>query len=891
MKINLPVTDVEYVFTQTDSAVSRTDLQGRIVYVNEDFLRINGYLPDELIGESANILRHPDMPAEAYADMWASLKADRPWTGLLRNRCKNGDYYWALTNITPIYELGQCTGYLSVSSKPDAEQTAAAAKSYARFRSGRAGGMRFENGKVVRASLAGRLNLMKNASIKFRMLSVLLAMAMLMIVISSNGLLGMSRASEGLRTVYEQHTVTLGALGEIKSKVLHIRTAMVTGLTFASEAPKQLEEIDQDVSAIDRLWQSYMAGSLTPEERTLAGKFAQEYRSCLEQGIRPAMQLQRSQGSADAAQFYWQQMRPLCKPVSEEINALVALQLDAAKQQYQDSLTRYGRARNTAIALVLLGLLMALWESMTVFRGIIAPIEKVVALLQMVSQGKYDNAIEISRQDEIGKLLNGLKSMQIRLGFDVAEARRVANENLRIRIGLDNVSTSVMISDTEHRVIYMNDAARLLMKEAERDIRRDLPDFNADAMMGNSIDLFHRNPAHQRTMLDNLDQTYRTQMQLGGRTFAVAASPVMDKNRVRLGAALEWTDRTAQVVAEKEVAMIVAAAADGDFTQRLDMQGKTGFFRQLAEGINQLMQTSDRGMSEVARMLGSLARGDLTDSISSDYSGTFGRLKDDANATSDQLKQIIGKILEATLTINTASREIAAGNQDLSRRTEVQASSLEETAASMEELTSTVRHNAENAKQANQLAIGASDTASRGGAVVNQVVATMGSINESSKKIVDIISVIDGIAFQTNILALNAAVEAARAGEQGRGFAVVATEVRNLAQRSAAAAREIKTLIGDSVGKVEDGSRLVAEAGRTMDEIVSSIRRVTDIMSEISAASTEQSQGIEQVNTAIAQMDQATQQNAALVEEASAAAKSLEEQAQNLSVSVSTFRM
>src|SRR5512147_2455503 len=241
----------------------------------------------------------------------------------------------------------------------------------------------------------------------------------------------------------------------------------------------------------------------------------------------------------------------------------------------------------------------------------------------------------------------------------------------------------------------------------------------------------------------------------------------------------------------------------------------------------------------------------------------------------DSLVRVVSQVRSGTDTVATASSQIAAGNLDLSSRTEEQASSLEETASSMEELTSTVKQNAENARQANQLAIGSSDVAGKGGAVVSQVVTTMDAINEASRKIVDIISVIDGIAFQTNILALNAAVEAARAGEQGRGFAVVAGEVRNLAQRSAAAAKEIKTLIGDSVDKVENGSKLVANAGQTMDEIVTSIKRVTDIMAEISAASAEQSAGIEQVNTAITQMDEVTQQNAALVEEAAAAAESL----------------
>ena len=260
-------------------------------------------------------------------------------------------------------------------------------------------------------------------------------------------------------------------------------------------------------------------------------------------------------------------------------------------------------------------------------------------------------------------------------------------------------------------------------------------------------------------------------------------------------------------------------------------------------------------------------------------------------AMRDDLAKIVSEVRDGTDTIATASNEIATGNLDLSARTEEQASSLEETAASMEELTSTVKQNADNARQANQLAASASEVATRGGAVVSQVVDTMASINDSSKKIVDIISVIDGIAFQTNILALNAAVEAARAGEQGRGFAVVASEVRNLAQRSASAAKEIKALIGDSVEKVEVGNKLVSDAGQTMDEVVASVRRVTDIMGEITAASSEQSAGISQVNQAIAQMDAATQQNAALVEQAAAAAESMQGQAARLLQAVRVFHL
>jgi methyl-accepting chemotaxis protein len=286
-----------------------------------------------------------------------------------------------------------------------------------------------------------------------------------------------------------------------------------------------------------------------------------------------------------------------------------------------------------------------------------------------------------------------------------------------------------------------------------------------------------------------------------------------------------------------------------------------------------------------------VAQGDLTTHIEVDSKDETGALLQALKDMNEALVRIVGEVRTGTDTIATASRQITSGNQDLSARTEQQAGSLEETASSMEQLTSTVKQNADNARQANKLAISASEVAVLGGSVVSQVVETMESINQSSKKVVDIISVIDGIAFQTNILALNAAVEAARAGEQGRGFAVVASEVRSLAQRSAAAAKEIKTLIGDSVEKVDTGAKLVDQAGSTMDEVVASVKRVTDLISEIAAASEEQRSGIEQVSQAVGHMDEVTQQNAALVEEAAAASEAMQEQALRLSQTVAVFQL
>jgi len=528
MRVNLPITDQEYLLPQDAALVSRTDLKGRITYVNPIFIEASGYELDELIGKAHNIVRHPDMPPEAFADMWDTLGRGLPWTGLVKNRRKNGDFYWVQANVTPIHRNGVAEGYMSVRSRPERADVEQISRIYRRLLDGQAKGLQIRRGEVVRHGVVDPIGNLRRIPVRSRVFAVTAGAAVLSLGVGAAAWPELSR------------------------------------LAAASTAP----------------------------------------------GWLPTLIATASLGSAAA----W----------------------------------------------VGLGYFL----SRTVFQ----PLDKAVDVAQAIAGGTLLK-FQIHPHDETKRLLRALNQMSANL-------------------------------------------------------------------------------------------------------FAIVA---------------------------------------------------------------------DVGTNVVGVM--------------------------------------------------TASGQIAAGNQNLSSRTEAQASSLEETAASMEELTSTVKQNADNAHQADQLAASASEVAVKGGEVVAQVVDTMASINASSKKIVDIIGVIDGIAFQTNILALNAAVEAARAGEQGRGFAVVAAEVRNLAQRSAAAAKEIKGLIDDSVGKVDAGSALVAEAGKTMQEIVGSVKRVTDIMGEITTASQEQTSGIEQINQAITQMDQVTQQNAALVEEAAAAAHALESQAGGLVEAVSVFRV
>ena len=693
---------------------------------------------------------------------------------------------------------------------------------------------------------------MNNLTIKTRLIFVIGFLSVLLVVIGAYSLWGMSQSNEGLRTVYEDRTVPMGQLDEIKLNILHIRAAVVTGLSYHKEAPAQHQEIGQDISGISKSWDAYVATYLTPEEKILADKFAGDYKHCLDDGVKPAMALQRDEKWGDAEQFYWEKMRPLCKPVTEGISALMQLQLDVAKTEFNNSKSNFVTVRTIAIGMILLGIMLAVWIGWMLIRSVSTSLHVAQQVAGAIAGGDLTSSIEVNQKDEVGQLLRSMNAMQEALKSIVAEIKVIV-EAAAIR---GDFSVKMNLND---KAGYTKELSELLNK------------------LSDVTDTGLHDITRVATALSNGDLSQKITREYPG-AFGQTAQGVND-TVVVLNAIVE------------DIQFIVLSAGQGDFSVKMDMNGKQGYTKTLAELLNQLTEVTDTGLRDIMRVANALAAGDLTQQISKDYPGLFGQTKDGVNTTVENLKKLVDEIKVSVDSIDTASKEIASGNTDLSQRTEEQASSLEETAASMEELTSTVKHNADNAKQANQLAHSASEIAQKGGDVVHEVVGTMSSINESSRKIVDIISVIDGIAFQTNILALNAAVEAARAGEQGRGFAVVAAEVRNLAQRSAEAAKQIKTLIGDSVEKVEGGSRLVDDAGKTMEEIVNAVKRVTDIMSEISAATAEQSQGIEQVNQAITQMDEVTQQNAALVEEAAAAAESLEEEAQSLTRSVSVFKV
>jgi len=585
------------------------------------------------------------------------------------------------------------------------------------------------------------------------------------------------------------------------------------------------------------------------------------------------------------------------------------------------------------------------------------------------------------------------------------------------RQAVEGITSAVMCVDRDLRITYCNRATLDLMRQHAAVFRAAFPGFSADALVGTCIDVFHKNPAHQRKLLaDPGNLPYAANIRVGPMMFRITVAAVHSPSGDHVGSTLEWLDVTelkrkesenadlaaqaaaiskSQAVIQfamdgtvlsanenflrvlgyqldevvgkhhsmfvdpdytrsteyrmfwhnlnegrydageyrrigrggKEVwlqasynpvfdaagkpckvikyaaditmqkrgqaafAALIAQAAAGKLDERIDTTGYTGATLETITAVNRLMDGVSAPLREVKRVLSALAKGDLVASMQGEYHGEFAVLRDAVHGSMTSLRELVGQILGGAGAIDGAAGQIAEGNASLNARTQAQSAALEETAASIEEMTATVKRNASNAHQANQLAAGARDVADKGGRVVESAVGAMSAITESSAKVADIIGVIEQIAFQTNMLALNAAVEAARAGDQGRGFAVVAAEVRNLAQRSAAAAREIKALIQDSADKVGQGAKLVHQSGDALRDIVTSVKKVSDIIGEITVASEEQATGIEQINTAVVQMDRGTQENAALVEEATAAAAALTEQARGLVDLVAVFQI
>ena len=1017
MKIKMPVTQQQVDLKETTSIVSKTDLNGLITFVNQDFIDISGFTEDELIGQNQNIVRHPDMPPEAYADLWATIKAEKPWIGIVKNRCENGDHYWVEAIITPMREDGKVTGYLAVRRRATPQQIEGALRYHDVLK----------NGESFIARQQRRFaNLKRRINLKQRILFIFIAMAVTTLLVGYFGMTGILKSNEKLSSVYKNNVIPLKQLKIIADmyavnivdtshKVRNGNLTWAQGETNVEDALKE----------VDKQWKVYNATKHNAKEK----KLVEEVESLFVKANAATAMLQdilRTQDAKRIVAFTTTELYPAIDPLSKQISALVNFQLKEAEYQYTDPEIAFSTHQNLIIGITLLGALVVGVLGRSLINAVMPRISDAVRYLNLTAQGeKHESVRRTGHRDEITDVMDAYRSLKSLLDFDHTET---VSRIERIKYALDNSTSAVTISNDNNRLIYMNKSCVKLWEDMSTEISKKHAGFSVSGMIGQRVGEYLQDDADKASFAGALSSTKVINTSVANRHLNIVLNPVHDAEGKYLGRMTQWQDRTAEVIAERQIADLISKTVAGQLNERIDTAHlPEGFIGDTGLGINKILDAVVGPFNMAASYVNSLAKGNVPNKITDHYNGDFNIIKDNLNACIDSLNALIAdasmlakateegalskradatkhlgdyrKIIEgvnasldyvvgplntvahyvdeiskgeipprvselyngdfnniknsintcisainalvedtdmltdaardgriyiradaskhqgdfskivegvnetleliaqpiitvkeAAETINTAAQEIASGNNDLSQRTEDQASNLEKTASSMGKLASTVKKNAENAKQANQLAASASSVAVKGGGAVNAVVSTMAAITESSRKIENIISVIDGIAFQTNILALNAAVEAARAGEQGRGFAVVAGEVRNLAQRSAAAAKEIKVLISDSVNKVESGTKQVEEAGNTMQEIVSSVQRVTDIMGEIAAASIEQSAGIDLVNNAITQMDKATQKNAILVEEAAAAAESLMEQSTMLVESVNGFK-
>ncbi|MCC4589060.1 methyl-accepting chemotaxis protein [Xanthomonas sp. NCPPB 1067] len=698
------------------------------------------------------------------------------------------------------------------------------------------------------------MHLLSNLRIGQRLALGFLSLIVLMVILTVVGIQRVRSIDRQLTAINEVNSVkqryAINFRGSVHDRAIALRDVVLMKDPADRHAAEQsIDKLAADYARSAQPLDDMLAASTDGNEKAILERI-----KSIEQRTMPLIAQVRASREAEdtsnAEQQLLQQARPAFIDWLASINAFIDLQEAKNRAAAKDAVAT---ARGFAMLMVLstvVALLLGAAIAFLLTRSVVLPLRQSLQLAQRISQGDLRSTDIGARNDESGQLLRAMQQMQRRLQEVISAQRDMAARH------------------DAGQISYRTDAQRFPGEYGHM-----VQDTNA--------------------LVDAHVQTQLRMTEVMGRYAVGDLAPEIEHypgEKATITTTMQQVKQNLRAI-NAQIHALTQAACAGDFALRGQPEAFEHDFRLMVENLNTMMATADTNLARFSELLRAIADGDLTVRMSGNFHGVFAAMRDDANSTVHRLTDIVTQIQTTSNSIGFAAEDIASGNQELARRSEQQAASLEETAASMEELTSTVKQNAEHAGRANQLALGAAAIASQGRDVVGQVIATMTGIEDASKRIADIISVIDGIAFQTNILALNAAVEAARAGEQGRGFAVVASEVRTLSHRSSDAAKEIKRLIDDSVQRVADGSALVHKAGTTMGEVVTSVQHVTDIMGHISAASQEQAGGIEQVTHTIAQMDETTQQNVRLVEAASTAARTLEDHSTHLSRAVEVFKV
>ncbi|TAK86232.1 MAG: PAS domain-containing protein, partial [Aquabacterium sp.] len=757
MRTNLPVTQQEYVLRDGATIVSRTDLKGKITYINDDFLEASGFTQSELIGQPHNLVRHPDMPEEAFADLWKTLQAGKPWTGLVKNRRKNGDHYWVVANATPIREGSSVTGYMSVRTRPTRAQIDAADGLYKLFKEGKAKGWAIVEGNGVRVGGLNSLNvigkLWANAGVgsKVAMLGCLSALTVAGSVCAAlhpNALTLASPVVTGLLTLF-------GGF-KLSTRMSHMLTEAESHLEHYGQG-----SFDGIVSSGGNDQVSAMMMSLRRVQTRLGFEFADTKKR--------AEATARIQQALDVAAT-----NMMVADVDYNIiytNASLDQMLRTAEADIRKDLPQFQATR------VLGANLEEFCKDGLLQRSLLDRLQQThTARLEL--GGRTLDLILNPVKGEGGKRLGVVVEWKD-MTSDLAQKEReqkLAAENARIKQALDASVMPVRIADNEGTLVYINPALMNVLKRDEAAFRKSLPGFESHNIVGKSVGVFYTDPASAINRLKALEQTSTTTMELGGRTYEITTTPVRNDDGTKIGTVGQWQDKTDQLRAECEVAELVQAAVDGDLARRITVEGKDGFYMTLATQFNSLIDTISKTIVEV-------------------------------RVAAEQL--------------TSASNQVSETSQSLSQSAASQAASVEQTSASLQEMAASVKQNADSAMVTDGMATKAAQEAMEGGEAVTRTVEAM---QEIAKKI----SIIDDIAYQTNLLALNAAIEAARAGEHGRGFAVVAAEVRKLAERSQVAAQEIGQLAGSSVNLAE-------KAGELLKQMVPSIHKTSELVQEIAA--------------------------------------------------------